>query len=152
MKSFFQKFKEFAMRGNVVDMAIGVVIGSAFSKIVSSLVEDLIMPLLSAITGRVNLSELSCSIPAYAGGDPIVVPYGNFLQALLDFLLIALSIFIAIQVINRIHKKLAQEKAPEETTSPASEPTKEEALLTEIRDLLKNPYGGLKAEKAADEE
>lgn len=135
MKKFLREFKEFAMRGNVLDMAVGVIIGGAFSKIVSSLVSDLIMPLLSIITGRINLSTLAWVItPPGAEGSPITVSYGVFLQTSLDFILIALCIFLAIKCINRFHKK--DEKCKE--SEPVSQPTKEELLLTEIRDLLQD--------------
>ncbi len=130
MKKFMKEFKEFAMRGNVLDMAVGVVIGGAFSKIVSSLVENVIMPALSLITGKINLADLAVTLPATSGED-IVLGYGIFLQNILDFVLIALSIFLVIKLINRIHKK--KEEAPK----PAPAPSKEEVLLTEIRDLLK---------------
>ena len=123
MKQFFKDFKEFAMRGNVVDMAVGVVIGTAFGKIVSSLVSDIIMPALSLITGRVSLQDLSFTLPTGEGMEPIVLKYGVFLQSVLDFLIIAFSIFVVIKL---------KEEAPE--APPA--PTKEEVLLTEIRDLL----------------
>ena len=133
MKKFIREFKEFAMRGNVLDMAVGVIIGGAFSKIVSSLVSDLIMPLLSIVTGRINLSALTWVINTpTADGTPITVTYGVFLQSLLDFILIALSIFLAIKCINRFHKKAEKSNGPE----PVPAPTKEELLLTEIRDLL----------------
>jgi len=118
---FLDDFKAFAMRGNVLDMAVGVIIGSAFGKIVSSLVGDIIMPLLGVLIGGVHFSELKWKM----------ISYGNFLQATFDFLIIAFSIFLFIRLINKItHKK---EEAP--ATPPA--PTKEEILLTEIRDLLK---------------
>ena len=131
MKQFFKDFKEFAMRGNVVDMAVGVVVGTAFSKIVSSLVSDIIMPALSLITGRVSLQNLSFTLPTGEGMEPIVLKYGVFLQSVLDFLIIAFSIFLVIRLIGKLHrkKKVETPKAP-----PA--PTKEEVLLTEIRDLL----------------
>ena len=131
MKQFFKDFKEFAMRGNVVDMAVGVVIGTAFGKIVSSLVSDIIMPALSLITGRVSLQDLSFTLPMGEGMEPIVLKYGVFLQSVLDFLIIAFSIFVVIKLIGKLHRK-KKEEAPE--APPA--PTKEEVLLTEIRDLL----------------
>ena len=130
MKKFMQEFKEFATRGNVLDMAVGVVIGGAFSKIVTSLVENIIMPALSLITGKINLTDLAVTLPV-SSGDPIVLGYGVFLQNILDFILIALSIFMIVKLINRFHKK--KEEAPK----PAPAPSKEEVLLTEIRDLLK---------------
>lgn len=133
MKKFIKEFKEFAVRGNVMDMAVGVIIGSAFSKIVSSLVKDIITPLLSLILGRINLSELVVEIPSIIGNtNPIKIAYGSFLQTVLDFIIIALSIFFAIKAINKIKKK--KEEAPKEPPKPSTE----EMLLTEIRDILKN--------------
>ena len=146
MKQFFKDFKEFAMRGNVVDMAIGVVIGTAFGKIVSSLVSDIIMPALSLITGRVSLQDLSFTLPTGEGMEPIVLKYGVFLQSVLDFLIIAFSIFVVIRLIGKLHRK-KKEKTPE---TPA--PTKEEVLLTEIRDLLAaQKSSAIVNEKAADD-
>ncbi|MBS5344245.1 MAG: large-conductance mechanosensitive channel protein MscL [Clostridium sp.] len=131
MKQFFKDFKEFATRGNVVDMAVGVVVGTAFSKIVSSLVSDIIMPALSLITGRVSLQNLSFTLPTGEGMEPIVLKYGVFLQSVLDFLIIAFSIFVVIKLIGKLHRK----KKVETPAAPPA-PTKEEVLLTEIRDLL----------------
>lgn len=132
MKKFMTEFKEFAMRGNVLDMAVGVVVGGAFSKIVSSLTGDIVLPALSLITGKISLIDLALTIPATApGADPIVIGYGLFLQAVVDFLLIALSVFLAVKLVNKLHKK--KEEAP--PAPPA--PTKEELLLSEIRDILK---------------
>ena len=131
MKKFLQEFKAFAMRGNVMDMAVGVVIGGAFGKIVSSLVADIVMPALSLLTGRISLATLALTVPTAVPGVPIIINYGSFLQSVLDFVIIAFSIFAVIKLINRIHKK--KEEAP--PAPPA--PTKEELLLTEIRDLLK---------------
>lgn len=133
MKKFIQEFKEFAMRGNVVDMAVGVIIGGAFGKIVSSLVGDIVMPALSLIAGRISLADLSAVIPAsLSGAEPIVIAYGAFLQSILDFLIIALSIFLAIRLMNKFKKK------QEETPPAPPAPSNEELLLTEIRDLLKD--------------
>lgn len=129
MKQFLKDFKEFSMRGNVMDMAIGVIIGGAFGKIVSSLVGDVIMPALSLITGSVSLQDLSFTLQTK--GTPIVLKYGLFLQSVLDFLVIAFSIFIVIKIIGKLHKK----KKDEASETPPK-PTKEEVLLTEIRDLL----------------
>lgn len=128
MKKFFREFKEFAMKGNVMDMAIGVVVGGAFSKIVSSLVSDMIMPAISLLTGKISLSDLSVTLET--GGEPIVLAYGMFLQTVLDFLIIAFSIFLVIKLINKFHRK------KEETPAPPPAPSKEEVLLTEIRDLM----------------
>ena len=124
--SFINEFKEFAFKGNVLDMAVGVIIGSAFGKIVTSVVNDLIMPIFSSITSGVQFTDLKIHLR----GDGYIM-IGNFIQNIVDFLIIAVSIFIFIKFINRFKKK---EKAPEEPAVKA--PTQEE-LLAEIRDLLK---------------
>jgi len=132
MKKLLNEFKEFAVRGNVMDMAVGVVIGGAFGKIVSSLVADIIMPVLSMITGRINLTALAVTVPAaLEGAKPITITYGNFLQTVLDFVAIAFSIFLVIKAMNRLKRK------KEAAAPPPAEPGREEVLLTEIRDLLK---------------
>ena len=148
MKKFLQDFKAFAMKGNVMDMAVGVIIGGAFGKIVTSLVNDVIMPLIGLAVGGVNFTELKWVIrEAYTteAGKEIAAAtlnYGNFLQVTFDFLIIALSIFVMIRVIANLSRKKEAEKAAEPAPAPAPapepEPTKEELLLTEIRDLLKN--------------
>jgi len=128
--SLLTEFKEFAMKGNVVDMAIGIVIGAAFGKIVSSFVNAIIMPALGWIIGGVDFSQLSAELGTNAAtGDPVLVQYGQFVQALVDFLIIAAAIFMALKAINRL-KKPAPAAAP-----PL--PPREEVLLTEIRDLLR---------------
>lgn len=121
-----KEFKEFAMRGNVMDMAVGVIIGGAFGKIVSSLVDDVIMPVIGVLTGGVDFSKLSLMV-----GDA-EVKYGMFIQNIIDFLIIAICIFSMIKVVNSISAKKKEEPA-----APA-EPSNEEKLLSEIRDLLKN--------------
>lgn len=128
-----KEFKEFAMRGNVIDLAVAVVIGGAFGKIVSSLVNDIIMPLLSVILGSVNFSDLKYVItPASGDVAEVAFRYGAFIQSIIDFLIIAFSIFLVIKLLSSFKKKEpAAEPAP-----PA--PSNEEVLLTEIRDLLKN--------------
>ena len=123
------EFKKFISRGNVVDLAVGVIMGSAFTKIVTSLVENIITPILSTITGKVNIADLAVTVT-----DELVIPYGQFLQAIIDFLLIAISVFAMVKAINKIKDKF--EKKEEEEAAPP-EPSKEEVLLTEIRDLLK---------------
>jgi len=130
--SVLKELKEFMMRGNVVDMAVGVIVGGAFGKIVSSLVSDIIMPPIGIILGGVNFSDLKIVLK-HAVGDTaaVTVNYGTFLQTVLDFVIIATAIFFAIKGINMLQRK--KEEAP--AASPA--PTKEESLLTEIRDLLK---------------
>lgn len=138
MKKFFQEFKEFAMKGNVVDMAVGVIIGAAFGKIVTSLVNDIIMPGIGVLTGGTNFSEYKFVIKqAVMDGETIITPeaaitWGAFVQTIVDFLIVAFCIFMAIKVVNRMKRKKEEAPAPE---APAG-PTQEE-LLTEIRDLLK---------------
>ena len=123
------EFKEFAMKGNVVDMAVGVVIGGAFGKIVSSFVGDIVMPLLGKLVGGVNFTDLAIDLGANPAGEPVLLKYGAFLQTAFDFLIIAAAIFVAIKGINRL-------KTPPPTAAPAAPPA-DVALLTEIRDLLK---------------
>ncbi len=137
MKKFIQDFKSFAMKGNVIDLAVGVVIGGAFGKIVTSLVNDLIMPILSLLTGKVDLTGLSYPISgSKETGDYVGIMYGQFIQNIIDFLLIALSIFIVIKVVGKFKRK--EEKKEEKKAEAVEEkPTKEQELLTEIRDLLK---------------
>jgi len=133
--SFISEFKEFAMRGNVMDMAVGVVIGGAFGKIVSSLVGDIIMPVVGAITGGVNFTDLKLTLKEAAEGAPAVtINYGSFIQTMVDFLIIAFCIFCVIKALNTLKNKLPKEEeaAPAEPETPA-----DIALLTEIRDLLK---------------
>ena len=132
------EFKEFAMRGNVVDLAVGVVIGAAFGKIVASLVNDIIMPAIGYLVGGVNFSDLAFELkPASvdaAGAEvaAVLVKYGAFIQTIVDFLIIAFAIFVAVKVINSLKRK--EEAAP---AAPA-EPSAEVKLLTEIRDALKS--------------
>lgn len=128
MSNFVQEFKAFAMRGNVMDMAVGVIIGGAFGKIVSSLVDDVLMPVIGMITGGVDFSSLSVTI-----GDA-AIKYGQFVQNIIDFIIVAFCIFMMIKGMNALNKK--KEEAPVEP-APAPEPSAEEKLLTEIRDLLK---------------
>ncbi len=122
-----KEFKEFISRGNVIDLAVGVIIGGAFGKIVSSLVADLIMPLIGIISGGIDFKELSLTI----GAEKIM--YGSFIQSLVDFFIIAICIFLIIKLLNKFKKK--NEKKTDEPVVP--EPSREEILLTEIRDLLK---------------
>ena len=127
--SMMSEFKEFAMKGNVVDMAVGVIIGAAFGKIVSSLVADMVMPPLGLAIGGVNFSELVVTLGTDSRtGDPVVLKYGLFLQAMFDFLLIALVLFLAIRAINKLKKPPPPPAAPP--------PPRTEVLLQEIRDLL----------------
>ncbi|WP_033916341.1 large-conductance mechanosensitive channel protein MscL [Campylobacter sputorum] len=130
--SFIKEFKEFAMKGNVVDMAVGVVIGAAFGKIVSSLVSDVIMPVMGILTGGVNFSHMNIVLKEAVGTTPAVtLNYGSFIQTIIDFLIIAFAIFLAIKAMNKIRKQ--DEK--KENAQPA--PKEDIILLTEIRDLLK---------------
>ncbi|WP_026472918.1 large-conductance mechanosensitive channel protein MscL [Alkaliflexus imshenetskii] len=127
------EFKAFAMRGNVVDMAVGIVIGAAFGKIVTSVVNDIIMPPIGLLVGGVNFSDLSIVLKDAVGENPAVtINYGNFLQVVFDFIIIAFAIFMVIKAMNAAKKK--EEAAP--AAPPA--PSKEEVLLTEIRDILKS--------------
>lgn len=138
MKKFLSEFKEFALRGNVLDMAIGVVIGGAFGKITTSLVNDVIMPLVGMLIGGIDLSQLDIVLkPAVMNGKEVVTAavtlgIGTFLTTIIDFILVALVIFLIIKAINRFRKKKEEAPAPEEPKGPTSE-----ELLTEIRDLLK---------------
>lgn len=126
-----KEFKEFALKGNVMDLAVGVIIGGAFGKIVTSLVNDMIMPILGVFTGKINLTALKLVIDAGKDGTPeLSIKYGQFLQTTLDFLLVALSIFIVIKALNTVRKK---KEEPEEVKVP-----NDEALLAEIRDILKS--------------
>lgn len=125
---FVSEFKQFAMRGNVIDLAVGVVIGTAFGKIVSSLVADVIMPPLGIMLAGVNFSELSVAVGTGPEGEPVLLKYGLFIQALIDFLIIAFVIFLAVKGINKL-------KRPPEAVIVA--PLRSEVLLEEIRDLLK---------------
>jgi large conductance mechanosensitive channel len=144
MKKFFSEFKEFAMRGNVVDMAVGVIIGAAFGKIVSSLVNDIIMPLIGVVTGGMNFTDYKLVVQkAVMDGQEIIKPevtmnWGAWVQTVVDFLIVAFCIFVMIKFINNLRKKAERQKEAEAEPAPtAPEPTKEEQLLAEIRDLLK---------------
>ena len=130
--SMVKEFKEFIMRGNVIDLAVGIVIGAAFGKIVSSLVADIIMPPLGLLIGGVNFTDLKVVLgPPLSGGEPVTLNYGNFIQVLFDFVIVAFAIFLVVKMVNRLKRKQAE--APD--VPPA--PTKDQVLLTEIRDLLK---------------
>jgi large conductance mechanosensitive channel len=133
--SFFKEFRDFAMRGNVVDLAVGVIIGAAFGKIVSSLVANIIMPPLGLLIGGVDFKQFKWILkPAEGATPPVVMEYGIFIQTVFDFVIVAFAIFIAIKLMNKLHKKKEVEK-------PAAKPSNEEVLLTEIRDLLKQQNG-----------
>lgn len=125
------EFKAFIMRGNVVDMAVGVIIGGAFSKIVTSLVNDIFMPIIGMVLGNVNFTSLEIKLgEPVEGAEQAAIRYGMFIQEIVNFLIIAFCIFMVIKLINKAKKKKDEEPAP------APEPTKEEVLLTEIRDAL----------------
>jgi large conductance mechanosensitive channel len=128
--SVASEFKEFAMKGNVVDLAVGVIIGAAFGKIVSSLVGDVIMPPLGKVIGGVNFSDLAIALGKDPTGKDVLVKYGVFLQTIFDFAIIAFVLFLCIKGINRLKKA-----PPPEAAAPAP-PPKSEVLLEEIRDLL----------------
>jgi large conductance mechanosensitive channel len=135
MKKLVNEFKEFAMKGNVIDLAVGVVIGGAFGKIVTSLVSDIFMPLLGLVTGKVNLAGLKYKIiEKTATTEEFSIKFGAFLQSIVDFLIIAFCIFMVIKFISVFKKK---EEAIEEVEKQ-NEASKEELLLVEIRDLLKD--------------
>lgn len=147
--NFLQDFKAFAMKGNVVDMAVGVIIGGAFGKIVTSVVNDLFMPVIGMLVGGVNFTDLKLTLKdavpeqlneagevIQAAVPAVTLNYGNFLQQTFDFLIIAFSIFLFISLIKKVTEKKKVEEAP--APVPAPEPSAEEKLLTEIRDLLKN--------------
>jgi large conductance mechanosensitive channel len=124
------EFREFAMRGNVVDLAVGVIMGGAFGKIVTSLVNDVVMPPIGLAVGGVDFSSLVITLkPAEGNAPAVVIRYGNFLQTSFDFLLVAAAVFALVQVINRLKRPAPAPAAP-------AEPPKQEVLLTEIRDAL----------------
>ena len=137
MGKMLKEFKDFAMKGNVLDMAVAVIIGGAFGTIITSLVNDIIMPLLGIILGAVNIAELAFTVPNPMGGEPVSLMYGQFLQNILNFILIAFSVFLIVKSANKMMEKAKKEKEAEEEAAPEPEPTKEEVLLTEIRDALK---------------
>jgi large conductance mechanosensitive channel len=127
--SIGSEFKEFAMKGNVVDMAVGVIIGAAFGKIVSSLVENVFMPIIGKLVGGVNFSDMASSLGAGADGKDVLLKYGAFFQSIFDFVIIAFVIFMALKGINKLKKPPVAAAAPP--------PPRGEVLLEEIRDLLK---------------
>ena len=148
MKKFFEEFKTFAMRGNVIDMAVGVVIGGAFGKITTSIVNDIIMPLISMITGGVNFSDWKWVLKeavTEVGADgalvetaaEVSVKFGNTIAIILDFIIIAFAVFCMVKALNSLHKK-KEEPAPEPAPEPEPPAPTSEELLAEIRDLLKN--------------
>lgn len=133
---FIDEFKSFALKGNVMDMAVGIIIGGAFGKIVSSIVNDVIMPPIGLLVGGVNFTDLKIVMKDAVGDVPAVtINYGNFLQVTFDFLIIAFAIFMVIKFMNNLNRK--KEAAEAVAPPPPPAPSKEEQLLTEIRDLLK---------------
>jgi large conductance mechanosensitive channel len=139
MKKMAKEFKEFIMRGNVLDMAVGVIIATAFGNITTTLINNVIMPFIGWIIGDIDLSSLDIVLrPAVMDGDTVVkealvLGIGTFISAIINFILIALIVFLIVKAFNKLHKKKEEEPAP----AAEPEPTKEELLLTEIRDLLK---------------
>ena len=142
MKKFFEEFKAFAMRGNVLDMAVGVVVGGAFGKITTSIVNDIIMPLISMITGGLDFSAWKWVLKeAVMEGETVITPevavnFGNLIAVVVDFVIIAFAVFCMVKALNKLHRK-KEEPAPEPVPEEPAGPTAEE-LLTEIRDLLKD--------------
>lgn len=133
--SLAKEFREFAMRGNVIDLAVGVIIGAAFGKIVSSFVGDLVMPPLGILVGGVNFSDLAVTLKAAEGDAPaVLLAYGKFIQTIIDFLIIAFAVMMGVKAVNSLKRS---EPAPEPAPAAAPEPSAEEKLLAEIRDLLR---------------
>ena len=142
MGNFLKEFKDFAIKGNAMDMAVGVIIGGAFGKIVTSIVDDIIMPPIGYLIGGVDFTNLKYTLPQVDLGieklDPVTINYGNFIQVVINFLIVAFCVFMlmkGIQEVEEIEEKVTGEEAEEEVPA-APEPTAEEKLLTEIRDLL----------------
>lgn len=135
----FNEFKEFISRGNVLDMAVGVVMGAAFKSIIDSFVQDLIMPCIGTLTGKVDISKLSAMIvePGADGKGGLVIPYGNFVQQVLNFLIIAAAIFFFVKTINTFRERL-EKRRKSQLYEDANLPETSEELLTEIRDMLKS--------------
>jgi large conductance mechanosensitive channel len=128
--SMVKEFREFAVKGNVVDMAVGIIIGAAFGKIVSSLVSDVVTPPLGYVIGGVDFTKLAVTMPAMReGAEDVTIRYGVFLQAACDFIIVAFAIFLLVKLINRMRRK--------EEAKPPAAPPRQEVLLEEIRDLLK---------------
>ena len=142
MGNFLQEFKSFAVKGNAVDMAVGVILGGAFGKIVTSIVNDLIMPPIGWIIGGVDFKDLKCELPVNPLSvqegveiEPVTINYGNFIQTTLDFLIVAFCVFLLVKFIARLSRIKKEEKPAE--PAPAPEPSAEEKVRSEIRDLLK---------------
>ena len=140
MKKFMDEFKAFISRGNVVDMAVGVIVGSAFTAIVNSLVKDVVTPFIGVLTGGVDFTQMKYVITPAVGETPeVAILYGNFIQAIINFLIIAFVVFCMVKMINTMRAKMEEQKKKEEEAKPAEppKPSEEVLLLTEIRDLLK---------------
>ena len=140
MKKFMDEFKAFISRGNVVDMAVGVIVGSAFTAIVNSLVKDVVTPFISVLTGGMDFTQMKYVITPAVGETPeVAILYGNFIQAIINFLIIAFVVFCMVKMINSMRAKMEEAKKKEEEAAPAEppKPSEEVLLLTEIRDLLK---------------
>lgn len=136
MKEFIKEFREFAVKGNVVDMAVGVIIGGAFGKIVSSLVGDIVMPFLALIVGGVNFTGFQLVLrEGENGAAPVVLKYGVFFQTVFDFVIMAFAIFMAVKAINRLRRQLSDQADVQAAPTPP-----QEVLLREIRDLLKSKH------------
>lgn len=136
MKKFFDEFKKFISRGNVVDMAVGVIVGSAFTAIVNSLVKDVVTPFIGVLTNGVDFTQMKYVITPAVGDKPeVAILYGNFIQAIVNFLIIAFVVFCMVKLINNMRAKMEKEK--EEAPDAPPKPSDEVVLLTEIRDLLK---------------
>lgn len=143
MGKFLNEFKEFAVKGNAVDMAVGVIIGGAFGKIVTSVVNDIIMPPIGWLIGGVKFTDLKfelpqMEIPGMEKLEPVTVNYGNFLQTIFDFIIIAFCVFMLVKGINRLSQKVTKAKETPAAPPAPPQPSAEERLLTEIRDLLKD--------------
>jgi large conductance mechanosensitive channel len=135
MKKMIAEFRAFAARGNVLDLAIGVILGSAFNSTISSLVEDIIMPLLGIILGRINFVDLSFTVPGFLGSSSIVITYGKFLQSVIYFFVVAFALFLFVKYMNHVQNRFKRNETSEVPSEPVVSKTEE--LLSEIRDLMK---------------
>lgn len=134
MKKFWNDFKEFALRGNVAQLAIGIVIGTAFNNIISSFVSDIIMPIFASLLGESSFKDLNIILPGHSPADPAILNYGNFIQNSIDFLIITMSIFIVVKIVTKVAKI-----DPQEEEAAYVGPSEEALLLREIRDALVTP-------------
>ena len=138
--SFLEKFKQFIARGNVIDLAVAVIVGGAFQNIVNSLVTDVITPPLGFVMGKIKFDDLALQLGAGLVKEPVTINYGKFIQASFDFIIMAFCVFLLVQLVHRLQRKKEVEAA---APPPPPEPSAEEKLLTEIRDLLKERKGGV---------